>query len=94
MAQGTIDFEAVAAKPIRPCDPSASPGDAPRLTGQNAAILDRLKVGPATNAELAEISMKYTSRISDLRAAIRPAGLDVKSQRLTGGVWRYWLSEA
>ncbi|NLX57310.1 MAG: hypothetical protein GXY58_19545 [Planctomycetaceae bacterium] len=41
----------------------------PRLTGQNAAILERLKRGPATNRELAAISLKYTSRISDLRAA-------------------------
>jgi hypothetical protein len=40
-----------------------------RLRGQNAAILQRLQQGPATNAELARISLKYTSRISDIRAA-------------------------
>lgn len=41
----------------------------PRLTGQNLAILERLQRGPATNRELAAISLKYTSRVSDLRAA-------------------------
>ena len=40
-----------------------------RLSGQNAAILSRLRIGPATNTALATISLKYTSRISDLRAA-------------------------
>lgn len=40
-----------------------------RLTGQNAKILARLQQGPATNRELAAISLKYTSRLSDIRAA-------------------------
>lgn len=87
MPQGTIDFETVNAKPVRPCDPNADAADGPRLTGQNAAILKRLRAGPATNAELAEISMKYTGRISDIRAA----GIPVKSAKVAGGVWRYWL---
>ena len=62
---------------------AATPGPAPvlttarslpraerkRLTGQNAAILARLEQGAATNHELAALSLKYTSRLSDLRAA-------------------------
>jgi hypothetical protein len=44
------------------------PEEAPRLSAQCAAILDRLKRGPATNQELARIALKYTGRISDLRA--------------------------
>ena len=40
-----------------------------RLSGQCAAILARLRQGPATNRELSAISLKYTSRTSDLRAA-------------------------
>jgi len=40
-----------------------------RLTKQCQAILARLQQGPATNKELAGISLKYTGRISDLRAA-------------------------
>lgn len=39
----------------------------PRLGKQCAAILERLMRGPATNRELAELSLKYTGRISDLR---------------------------
>lgn len=39
-----------------------------RRVRQVDKILARLREGPATNAELAELSLKYTSRISDLRA--------------------------
>jgi uncharacterized ParB-like nuclease family protein len=35
---------------------------------QTKNVLDRLRQGPATNRELATISLKYTGRISDLRA--------------------------
>jgi hypothetical protein len=45
-----------------------------RLSAQCQAILDRLKQGEATNTELAAIALKYTSRLSDLRAA----GIDVR----------------
>lgn len=50
-------------------DPNVRPADAPRLSRQNAAVLARLMRGPATNAELAGIALKYTSRVSDLRKA-------------------------
>ena len=39
-----------------------------RLGRQCELILDRLRRGPATNRELSGLSLKYTSRISDLRA--------------------------
>jgi hypothetical protein len=42
--------------------------DAKRLTKQCQAILDRLREGPATSYELAGLALKYTSRVSDLRA--------------------------
>lgn len=38
-----------------------------RTGSQCDAILARLQEGAATNHELAEISLKYTSRVSDLR---------------------------
>ena len=48
----------------------AAPTEAqPRLSAQCQRILERLRQGPATNRELARIALKYTSRISDLRAA-------------------------
>ena len=40
-----------------------------RLSRQCEDILARLKQRPTSNHELAAISLKYTSRISDLRAA-------------------------
>jgi hypothetical protein len=66
-----IDFTEPA---IPPCDPSVAPVEAKRLSKQSAAILDRLRQGPATNVALAAIALKYTSRVSDLRAA----GFDVR----------------
>ncbi len=41
--------------------------DAPRLDSQCDRMLARLQKGPATNVELSGISLKYTSRITDLR---------------------------
>lgn len=48
---------------------SVAPEEAPRLSKQCREILERLKQGPATNRELSQISLKYTGRISDLRAS-------------------------
>jgi hypothetical protein len=49
--------------------PPSLDSEAPRLSKQCAAILERLRLGPASNGELASIALKYTGRISDLRAA-------------------------
>ena len=68
---------------ITPRDTHLAKAERPRLAGQNLAILERLQCGPATNRALAKISLKYTSRISDLRAA----GYDVRvvsADRKTG----------
>lgn len=73
---------------LMPRDPSALPADVPRLAGQNAAILARLRQGPATNDELIKISRKYTSRISDLRTA----GHRIVCGRLGGGLTEYRLA--
>lgn len=54
---------------IPPRDWGVTAEEAPRLSAQNAAILARLQQGPASNAEIARLALKYTSRISDLRAA-------------------------
>ena len=52
--------------------------DRTRIRGQCRAILERLEAGPATNAELAAISLKYTGRISEVRAL----GFDIRSERV------------
>ena len=74
-------------RPLVPRDPHVAAQDITRLTGQNAAILRRLRAGPATNDELIGISRKYTSRISDLRAA----GFVIEATRLGGGLFEYRL---
>jgi hypothetical protein len=43
-----------------------------RLSRQNTAILSRLEQGPASNHELAQLSLKYTSRLSEIRQAGYP----------------------
>lgn len=59
---------------ITPRDTHLAKAERPRLAGQNLNILRRLQRGSATNRELAGISLKYTGRVSDLRAA----GYDVR----------------
>lgn len=59
-----------------------------RLAGQNGEILARLQRGPATNSELAKLSLKYTSRISDLRKA----GYTIAMTRVQGGLTIYELA--
>lgn len=70
-----------------PTDPNVEPTDTPRLTGQNLRILNRLRLGPASNTELSGISLKYTSRISDLRKH----GFDIECRRQAGGWNLYYL---
>lgn len=72
-----------------PCDPNIDTRDTARVSGQNALILAELRRGPTTNTALAELSLKYTSRISDLRAA----GFTIECKRLQGGLTVYELKE-
>jgi len=58
-----------------------------RLNKQCQAILSRLREGPATNRELANIALKYTSRVSDLR----DAGHTIRCTRKRGGLTVYTL---
>lgn len=61
--------------------------DAQRLNGQCARILDLLRVRPQLNSTLAGIGLKYTSRISDLRAA----GYTIRCERVADGLTKYYL---
>jgi hypothetical protein len=62
-------------------------GDRARFARQCDAILDRLQSGPASNIELAKLSLKYTGRVSDLRKQ----GYEIKCDRLPGGKSIYRL---
>ena len=69
MTQPRLDFT------LMPRDTHVThPAEIARLGGHNLKILERLQRGPATNRELAAISLKYTARVSDLREA----GYDVR----------------
>lgn len=48
--------------------PSRGPEHA-RLSAQNAAIVQRLLQGPATNHELSQLALNYRARISEIRKA-------------------------
>ena len=58
-----------------------------RFNKQELEILYQLGMGPRTNARLAQIALKYTSRISDLRKK----GYDIQCRRLGGGLTEYTL---
>lgn len=64
-----------------------TPSDHKRLSRQCADILAMLRRGSCTNRELAAVSLKYTSRVSDLR----DAGYVIECERLDGGLTRYRL---
>ena len=64
MIQESIDFSSTI-----PVNVSVHPSEVHRLSKQCRLILERLRDGNATNRELSDIALKYTSRISDLRAA-------------------------
>ena len=57
-----------------------------RLNRQQAAIIDRLKQGPATNAELVQIAIRFTARIHELRKAGHDIRI-VRQDRDSGLVW-------
>ena len=96
MVQGQLDFKPKRGRTIPPVEIAAGlvpPEDADRLTGQNAQVFQRLKNGPATNAELAQIGLKYTSRVSDVRKFVRKyfEGWDVVCIKGAGGLNTYEL---
>lgn len=67
-------------------DPSVSAVEGKRLNRQAVAILERLRLGPASNTELYRLCMNATARISE----IRRAGFDIQCYdrcRATGTCW-------
>jgi 23S rRNA C2498 (ribose-2'-O)-methylase RlmM len=74
-----------------PVNNTVDPVEVPRLSRQCALILERLRIGTVTNHELAAIALKYTGRISDLRAA--GYRIDVIERDRVSGLVRYSLVE-
>lgn len=67
--QSMLFDESMPALPPLRVNASVHLAEAPRLSNQCRLILERLRAGNATNRELSQISLKYTGRVSDLRAA-------------------------
>ena len=59
-----------------------SPSDLFRNGSQNFRVYERLLIGPVDNGELPRTMRinKYTSRISDIRRALRPHLMDVQAE--------------
>lgn len=68
-SQSMLFDESMPSLPPMRVNVSVSVAETPRLSNQCRLILDRLREGNATNRELSQISLKYTGRVSDLRAA-------------------------
>lgn len=81
--------EAVAEPTIS--DASKAPAEARhRLAGKRLAVLDRLKLGPATTLELIEVGgTRAPARVHELRSL----GFDVECETINGarGSYRYTL---
>jgi len=66
--------------------------DARRLVGQNADIFKMLSDGPCSNVDLADRSLKYTSRISDIRRWLgENGGGSITCKRSGGGLTLYTM---
>ena len=83
--------------PVPPVsDKRVSIADRPRLAGHNLTILERLKAGPATNAQLAALlgpASAWRTRVSDCRLWLeRHEGLTVRAERcVSDGLYLYRL---
>jgi hypothetical protein len=81
--------------PIGPHLASLTQEENQRLSRQCQDILLQLRRGDCTNVQLSHLALKYTSRISDIRAFLRPRGGDVKvvHRNTATGIVTYHLVE-
>lgn len=72
---------------IAPVDPSVRPVDKPRLTGQNAQVLNRLRQGPLNAMQAHDMGiMRLAARILD----VKRAGYQIES-KWVGSIAEYRL---
>jgi hypothetical protein len=67
--------------------PASLTPDSVRLNRQCHAILARLRQGPATNAELSQIALRFGGRLFE----IRKAGAQIVTDKQAGGLVVYSL---
>lgn len=98
MTQQPLPLEP-AAEPVPPVVDQRVPfRERPRLTWQSVQILERLRRGPVTNRELAQMfppGAAWRTRLSDCRLWLeRFEGKTIKSADCGGGLWSYEIVEA
>lgn len=69
-------------------NPTVDDRDKARLSRQCLAILARLREGPATNADLSRIALRFGARLDE----IRQAGFEIATERGEGGIYTYTLT--
>ncbi len=99
MSQLSFDFDAPIEEvnpPTTDHSPNLTQEDKDRLSGQNKIILDRLMQGPATGIELMKLcnAMNISARISNVRAYLAKRGMCLRSERISGGTWKYWIEKS
>lgn len=64
--------------------------EAKRLSKAGERLLERLRLGPATNMDLVPIcGIRASARVHDLRQC----GYTIQADHIAGGLWLYTLSE-
>jgi hypothetical protein len=93
--QRALDF---APQPIPPVvDQRVPRRDVARLAGHNATVLDRLRAGSASGADLERLlgpGSAWRTRVSDVRRWLRRQGETVACRRDEAGVYVYSLERA
>jgi hypothetical protein len=93
--QAALDF---APQPIPPVvDQRVPRRDVARLAGHNATVLDRLRAGSASGADLERLlgpGSAWRTRVSDVRQWLRRQGETVACRRDEAGVYVYTLERA
>ena len=92
--QAALDFTPPPA-PVPPVQDQRVPREERlRLGRMSRAILDRLRMGGATNRELAamfEPAAAWRSRLSDVRKYLQHQGETVRRRDYPGGLVHYWI---
>jgi len=74
---------------IEPSDNALTGSGTDRLAGQNAKILAMLRCGPVKNIDMITVSLKYTSRISEVRSYLKGFGETIVCRDLGKGITEY-----
>jgi hypothetical protein len=84
MEQATLNFN---------CKIKPQPEELFKPDTQNFRLYRELLSGGITNVDISNLYiLSHTRRISDIREALKPYCLDVKKERISGGIYFYKLT--